>query len=95
MDADTVMQLQQLARALDEKIASPSTKKGKAAYVKSLTKWASAAAKVAKSYNDKLGDVEGMDGSTSGATIVANLDKLLTSISAQLTQAAEAAAKIK
>lgn len=43
---------------LEEKIQSPRTPKGKKAYFKSLHGWSKAAAKVASSYEDKLGDAD-------------------------------------
>lgn len=43
---------------LDEKIQSPRTPKGRAAFFKSLHGWAKAATKVASSYADKLGDAD-------------------------------------
>ena len=43
---------------LNEKIQSPATPKGRAAYAKSLGAWSKAASKVAQSYKDKGADMK-------------------------------------
>lgn len=74
---------------LAEKIQSPSSPKGKAAYTKSLIGWAGAATKVAKSYADKLADMKQV--TDAEHTRKVQLEKLLQSVSGQLAQAAELA----
>jgi hypothetical protein len=80
---------------LAEKIQSPSTPKGKAAYIKSLTSWSKAASKVAQSYSDKLGDFKEAQGSMSGAALVGSIDKLLSNVSDELAQIAAQIEKLK
>lgn len=78
---------------LNEKIQSPSTPKGKAAYAKSLTAWSKAASKVAQSYRDKLGDMK-VQKETDSATIN-TLEGLLFSASSALAQIAFQIEKLK
>ena len=76
---------------LDEKIQSPSTPKGKAAFVKSLSAWSKAASKVAGSYNDRLGDAKPT--SDNERAQQAQLAKLLQAVSGQLGQIADIVSK--
>ena len=80
---------------LNEKIQSPANPKGMEAYKKSLTAWSKAASKVAGSYQDKLGDAKPSAGSMSMATVISQLDKLLTAVSGELAQIADLTAKLK
>jgi hypothetical protein len=82
-------QISQTLALLAEKIQSPSNPKGRAAYIKSLSAWAGAASKVAKSYGNKLGDMRQLTDAESARK--AQLDKLLQNVSGQLAQAAELA----
>lgn len=79
---------------LAEKIAVPSTPKGKEAYAKSLNGWAASASKVALSYKDKLDAAKDTQSMNMAATI-GKLESLLQSISDSLAQAAELSGKIK
>lgn len=85
--------LESISRRLDEKIQSPSSPKGRAAYTKSLTSWSKAASKVAQSYKDRLGDLRQV--TDAEALRRDQLGKLLQTLSGQLAQAAELADSLK
>jgi hypothetical protein len=79
---------------LNEKIQSPSSPKGRAAYVKSLAAWSKAASKVAQSYRDKLGDMD-VKKTVSGQEVVTSLDKVLSNVSSELALVASQIEKLK
>lgn len=78
---------------LAEKIQSPSSSKGRAAYTKSLIGWSSAASKVAKSYADKLADMKQVTDAEHARKL--RLQTLLQSISGQLAQVSELAKSLE
>lgn len=77
---------------LAEKIQSPSSPKGRAAYRKSLASWSKAASKVAQSYKDKLGDLKGANDAEKA--MAAQLERLLGTVSGELAQIASTAEKL-
>lgn len=84
---------EQMEALLSEKIQSPSTPKGKAAYAKSLGAWSKAASKVAQSYADKGDDMKGLNDSQQA--MQSQLLKLLQTVSGNLAQVASLAEKLK
>lgn len=78
--------LEQIAGRLVEKIQSPSTSKGRAAYLKSLGSWSKAASKVAQSYADKLDDMKGLNDAQQATKT--QLEKVIRSVSGELAQIA-------
>lgn len=91
MTLETSVVLEKLATKLEEKIQSPSTPKGKAAFVKSLSAWSKAASKVAGSYNDRLSDAKPK--SDNERAQQAQLAKLLQAVSGELGQVADIVTK--
>lgn len=79
--------------SLDEKIQSPSSPKGKAAYAKSLGAWSKAASKVAQSYKDKGADMK--TSSDTERAQAAQLMKLLQTVSGELAQIAALIGAVK
>jgi hypothetical protein len=78
-----------LRDVITEKIQSPSSPKGKAAYIKSLVGWSKAAGKVVQSYGDKLGDADQKDLKT--RELVVRLRALLKNMGSELAQVTDAA----
>lgn len=78
---------------LEEKIQTPSSPKGRAAYSKSLTAWSRAASKVAQSYATKGADMKGM--SPDQHAMQTQLLNLLQTISGNLSQVAALSEKLK
>lgn len=93
MTPDISRSLGLLRSHLDEKIQSPSSPKGRAAYLKSLTAWSKAASKVAQSYADKLEDMRGIDEDERATK--AELAGLLQTISADLARIVFLSGKLK
>lgn len=79
--------------SLDEKIQSPSTPKGLAAYAKSLGGWSKAASKVAQSYKDKGAEMKPSTDADRARS--AQLLKLLQSVSGELAQIASLIGSVK
>lgn len=82
-----------MTEILDEKIQTPSTPKGKAAYAKSLGAWSKAASKVAQSYKDKGGEMKTANDAERAQA--EQLMKLLQSVSAELAQVASIIGALK
>jgi hypothetical protein len=81
---------------LNEKIQSPSTPKGRAAYIKSLTAWSKAATQVAQSYLEKLNDMDAPKATPSGGeTPWSTLNGLLFSAASALSGIERYAEKLK
>lgn len=84
--------LETIRHQIDEKIQSPSTAKGRTAYLKSLGAWSKAASKVAQSYADKLDSMKGLNDPQQ--VTKSQLEKLLRNVSGELAQVAMLAQRL-